>query len=252
VKRAVKFSSLIALLVLSMHCGPNARKSVHGAWGSSSPLALLELSRTGRVVLTHEDGTFTGKYRALRKQRIQVRSGLLGPSFIISRNISEDVLIIEEVLGGTATFRRLSKAEVAEQKNRLQAWEYQKDTLSHMSVLVSVWAQSAVDHKGYAVPGMGVDGTIDPEELAARLVPRYIRRFYYQDGWGNDYRFFASSDGRQHRMVSAGSDGKFEDASTEGFSGSTFPGATSCYESDIVYQNGAFVSHPEGPQDFCN
>lgn len=83
-------------------------------------------------------------------------------------------------------------------------------------------------------------------ELRGELDPRYVQGLHVTDPWGNDYRYYATEDGKHYRIVGAGSDAKFEktyekmkaDPPKQQLS----PDATY----DLVYQDGAFRVVPEG------
>ncbi len=85
-------------------------------------------------------------------------------------------------------------------------------------------------------------------ELKPILSPTYIKELPEKDGWGTPYRYSVSTDGQHYRLVSAGSDGQFEGGSDiiAIFDEKSRPPAhaSPSLESDIIYQDGAFVQIP--------
>jgi general secretion pathway protein G len=63
-----------------------------------------------------------------------------------------------------------------------------------------------------------------------------------KDGWGNNVRY--ASDGTTYWIVSAGRDGKFEEAEAWHYR----QGGTTNFDCDVVFSNGEFRQYPEGVQ----
>jgi len=90
-------------------------------------------------------------------------------------------------------------------------------------------------------------------ELKAILSPIYIKTLPEKDGWGTPYRYSVSSDGQHYRLVSAGADRQFEAGSDmiATFDEKNRPPAirSTSMDSDIIYQDGAFVQMPAASAD---
>ena len=83
--------------------------------------------------------------------------------------------------------------------------------------------------------------------LAEALSPTYIQlRTDNSDGWvpvdGWGYYYVYWSDGRNYLLVSPGRDGEYERDWSRGLEGGPFTG----FDADIVYEDGRFVTYPEG------
>lgn len=88
-------------------------------------------------------------------------------------------------------------------------------------------------------------------EIEKKLAPTYITQFPAKDGWEHPYRYacWSSTGGTdcdEYAIASAGKDGQFEHQDLKEYLNS--PGATTNFNSDIVYSNGKFVQYPEGMQ----
>ena len=104
----------------------------------------------------------------------------------------------------------------------------QKRTVADLSSIGAAMESSAVDFDAYPV----ADSTAD---LAAALVPTYIKALPVQDGWGHALR--VSSNGDSYGLASPGKDGTFE---------SCEPAETTRFDDDICFVDGQFVRYPEG------
>ena len=76
-------------------------------------------------------------------------------------------------------------------------------------------------------------------KLSNYVSPTYIRVVPLADGWNSWFLYSATSDGSAYAVASTGRDGKT--AAGPG-------GATTDFNSDIVYANGQFIQYPEGVQ----
>lgn len=104
----------------------------------------------------------------------------------------------------------------------------QKRTLADLRGIATAVESYAVDFDAYPV----ADSTAD---LAAALVPTYIKALPAQDGWGHTFR--VSSDGESYQLASPGKDGVFETCER---------GQTTRFDDDICFADGHFVRYPEG------
>lgn len=111
-----------------------------------------------------------------------------------------------------------------------------KQTALDMRSLASAWEARATDVNTYSLPEALGEWELDHATLTGMLAPTYIRMVPASDGWGNGLRFKATA--QTYRIISAASDGRFQDNPPEG--------ATPNFHYDIIYSNGKFVSYPEG------
>jgi len=84
------------------------------------------------------------------------------------------------------------------------------------------------------------------DALKPILSPTYIKTLPEKDGWGTPYRYSVSSDGAHYRLASAGADRQFEAGSDTIalFDEKSRPPEirSASADSDIIYQDGAFVA----------
>lgn len=83
-------------------------------------------------------------------------------------------------------------------------------------------------------------------ELKKFLEPDYAATVPVNDPWGNAYSYGVSQDDTEFILICDGSDGK---NTLERIP--EIPVTTSCFEDEIVFENGDFVQKPEGPQKKC-
>ncbi len=133
----------------------------------------------------------------------------------------------------------------------------QKRTMADIRTLATAWEARATDVNKYNAAG-GVSAItlcsniVDGTQLSGALAPTYIKLMPAKDGWGNPFRFqtdqaWANAAPAQMYLVwSAAKDGD----STGGSGWETAPvgGATTNFNNDIIYSNGAFIQYPEGVQ----
>lgn len=110
----------------------------------------------------------------------------------------------------------------------------QKRTMADMHSIAAAWEARADDVHSYAVAPRN-KRLVTASELARALEPKYIRNLPRVDGWGAEYQFTA--DAETYVIRSLGRDHKSDRADASG--------ATSSFDSDIIYSNGSFVQYPE-------
>jgi hypothetical protein len=109
----------------------------------------------------------------------------------------------------------------------------QKRTVADMRTIATAWEALATDRKSYLA---GRPGNVSYEELRQRLEPTYIKHLPALDGWGS--RFLLATNGQSYSIRSMGRDRVLDPHAA--------PGATTDFDCDIIYADGAFVSYPEG------
>jgi hypothetical protein len=116
----------------------------------------------------------------------------------------------------------------------------QKRTMADMRSVATVFEAYKIDND--ALPDSPTGGFVPVETILEAVQPIYIRRLPLVDGWGNPIWIW--TDGNSYRIVSAGRDGILQQdwATTEG------AGATTSFDSDIVFGDGEFRQWPEGDQ----
>ncbi|SRR6266498_322409 len=97
----------------------------------------------------------------------------------------------------------------------------------------------AVAAESYATDFNKYPKAKDMADLQALLSPTYIRDLPTIDAWGTPFRYFVSADQERYRLVSAGSDEKFDPSSL-------VLGKTPAKSDDIVFEDGTFLQAPEG------
>jgi type II secretory pathway pseudopilin PulG len=87
---------------------------------------------------------------------------------------------------------------------------------------------------------------VNVSELEQFLVPRYLPVLPEKDPWNGTYSYGVSPDNSEFVLICDGSDNKNEIQK--------IPEelvTTSCYEDEIIFENGDFVQKPEGQQKKC-
>lgn len=112
----------------------------------------------------------------------------------------------------------------------------QKRTMADMRSVGTAVEAYSVDFNSY--PNTGAMGTIDAT-VDTHIEPTYIKQAPRRDGWGHDLRY-ASTGGQFYTVQAACKDNSLE--------GSPSGGATTSFNSDIVFVNGSFTQFPEGRQ----
>lgn len=123
----------------------------------------------------------------------------------------------------------------------------QKRTMVDMRSLASAWEARNIEVNRYNAAAAGVPGCDKPvlmSDLSNALSPTYIKVTPRFDGWGYDFYAFTSDDwgsstnAQTYAIVSPGKDGSI--------AGTIVLGATTSFDCDIVYSNGAFIAYPDG------
>lgn len=92
----------------------------------------------------------------------------------------------------------------------------------------------------------GADQPVDPNVLATTLSPTYIKQMPTRDAWGDPFILFinqpwgAGTPASVYVIIAPGRDHHTASSETSG--------ATTSFDCDIVYSNGAFLVYPEGMQ----
>ena len=123
----------------------------------------------------------------------------------------------------------------------------QKRTMADMRTIATAWEARATDINRYNAAGVTVPtASVTIDNLTTFLSPTYVKTFPQRDGWGvnwglaADQAFGAGAHAQIYVIISYGKDGTAQ--------GSYSGGATTNFDCDIVYSNGAFVQYPEGVQ----
>lgn len=124
----------------------------------------------------------------------------------------------------------------------------QKRTMADIRGIALAWESRALDVKQYNAAGAGFTmpaAVLTAADMALLLSPTYIGKVPTADGWGNSLQFaldhpIGSGTAAEYALRSAGRDGAFQS--------SYATGATTNFDCDIVYANGAFIVYPEGLQ----
>jgi general secretion pathway protein G len=128
----------------------------------------------------------------------------------------------------------------------------QKRTMSDMRAIATSWEARATDYNKYNAAGYAALTPFALADVVIHLTPTYMRTMPTRDGWQNNFIFamdqaFADGGGtaaQRYQIISYGKNGTQETATAEG--------ATTNFDCDIVYENGAFVVFPEGVQATTN
>jgi hypothetical protein len=133
-------------------------------------------------------------------------------------------------LADPSSNRPASSADLLHQK--------QMKTMADIRSLATAVESYAVDHNEYP-PAEGLRGFLEPN---------YIKTTPALDGWGNQFRYYATADHTSYLIVSAGADGAFEMDTSEAAKAQPdrFAGETPDSAADIVYGNGKFLKWPKG------
>jgi hypothetical protein len=125
---------------------------------------------------------------------------------------------------------------IRRERERLSPWI---GTMNSMRKLASALERYSLENAEY--PQTGFAG------LKRLLVPKYLDALPEKDSWGNEFYYTASRYGRHYRIVSAGSDGVFEDGSQQiPEDGDHFEETTLTNDPkfDIIHANGSFMQLP--------
>jgi type II secretion system protein G len=126
----------------------------------------------------------------------------------------------------------------------------QKRTMADIRTIATAWEARATDVNKYNAAGFTMPGIAVPvSTLSANLSPTYVKQLPQKDGWNNAWTFatdkaFGNTVAAQvYAIASGGKDGSVVSAT-----GTVAAGATSDFNSDIVYSNGSFIAFPDGVQ----
>jgi type II secretory pathway pseudopilin PulG len=153
---------------------------------------------------------------------------------------------ITAVVIGTGILASIAVPNLLQAMNRSS----QKRTMADVRTIATAWEARATDFNRYSVgqepvPHEPTTATVDwpsyrpvkYEQLRAALSPTYIKTLPRVDGWGRPFEFVATT--RSYAVRSRGRDGR---ADTSQYASA----ATTSFDKDIVYSNGAFIWFPEG------
>ena len=116
-----------------------------------------------------------------------------------------------------------------------------KRTMADMRTIASALEARAMDANEYPFAA-------SVEAIAPKISPTYLKQVPLRDGWGNQWRYGAwKSDPKNpgcdyYVIISAGRDGRFEFVDPKSYTTK----ATTNFDCDLVFSNGAFVQYPEG------
>lgn len=126
----------------------------------------------------------------------------------------------------------------------------QKRTMTDMRAIATAWEARATDYNKYNAAGydpltaaIALTGNLG---IQNHLTPTYMRTMPVRDGWQNNFSFSsdfqinATTAAQKYQIVSYGKNGAADTASAF---------ATTNFDCDLVYENGAFVVFPEGIQN---
>lgn len=119
----------------------------------------------------------------------------------------------------------------------------QKRTMADIRSVAMAWEARESDMRGYNAAGFTLPPVdVTANEVDALLTPTYTKSVPHVDGWGRALKFnldqpVGPAAAMAYAVRSAGADGVFQSAYTQG--------ATSSFDCDIVYSNGAFICYPQ-------
>ncbi|MHB0968825.1 MAG: prepilin-type N-terminal cleavage/methylation domain-containing protein [Thermoanaerobaculia bacterium] len=126
----------------------------------------------------------------------------------------------------------------------------QKRTMTDMRAIATAWEARATDYNKYNAAGyqtlaseIALTGNLG---IQNHLTPTYMRTMPIRDGWQNNFHFYsdqqvnATTAAQRYQIVSYGKNGTADTGSAN---------ATTNFDCDLVYENGAFVVFPEGIQN---
>jgi general secretion pathway protein G len=122
----------------------------------------------------------------------------------------------------------------------------QKRTMADMRTIATAWEARATDVNRYNAAGATTFVTVVFDDLNTYLCPTYVKKLPQNDAWNTPYYYQASvswgvsTAAQEYQITSYGKDQIAQAAAT--------PGATTNFDCDIVYSNGAFLQYAEGVQ----
>jgi type II secretion system protein G len=125
----------------------------------------------------------------------------------------------------------------------------QKRTMADMRTVATAWEARNVETGRFNAAGTvaGISNIVNVDDLDTQLSPTYIKTMPHTDGWKHPFELYtdqpwgSSAPAPGYAIISPGRDGRF--SNTVGTSG-----ATTNFDCDIVYSNGAFLQYPQGLQ----
>ena len=129
------------------------------------------------------------------------------------------------------------------QLKAMSARSPQKHTMADLRTIATALEARATDMNEYPQ-------VRSVDELARLLEPTYVKNLPRTDAWRHEWRYEAwkadpaDKAAQVYAIGSAGRDWKWEKPSLRMYAG----GATTNFDCDIVYSNGAFICYPEGVQ----
>lgn len=127
----------------------------------------------------------------------------------------------------------------------------QKRAMGEVRTMATAVQSYMTDHN-QAAPDTGHNKTsyyttAEASALAKLLQPDYIKQVPSKDPWGHPYIYGVSPDDKEFIIICTGSDGVREIKQIpQQYT------TTHCFQSDIVWQNDAFVQVPGGKQKNCS
>jgi general secretion pathway protein G len=133
-----------------------------------------------------------------------------------------------------------------------------KRTMADMRTIGQAWEAYAIENNGYSAAGVAEEPGVDSsdeylpltyDELTNMLTPDYIKKLPQHDGWGNEFVFARTANGKGYMVVSTGADGEVSSGQSGlgdgvGGTGSGAPPPTGDFDTDIYFINGNFTSTP--------
>src|SRR4051794_507593 len=120
----------------------------------------------------------------------------------------------------------------------------QKRTMADIRTIATAWEARATDVNKYNAAGAlsWPSSGVTADDLKLYLAPTYVKSFPFRDGWGNDWQFGATqawgaaTAAQAYGIASKGKDGSLEQ--------SPAGSATTNFDCDLIYSNGAFLQYP--------
>jgi hypothetical protein len=253
---------LVLLGILAAASCFGGKKAVVGTWFHEDDGTVIELQKDGSIIVTGDDEPRIGNYSFMDDTRIRI--DFPGPNqtpVIAVVDERDDSLIVQaSVLNprrlygapnhdGAGTYRRAAKGKFAARQDLAGDIQKQKKAMKELRMIARAWEARAVDYNTYSTDEpLTSRGEVGYAALK-RILADYIKDLPEQDPWGGRYRFYGTEDGQEYRIVALGSDGQLDPETLPMNERSNTP--VRCFEDDIVYQNGAFVRSPKGPQTHC-
>jgi type II secretory pathway pseudopilin PulG len=150
------------------------------------------------------------------------------------------MIIVGVVAGGRVIVAFIGILAAIAIPNLLNAMQRarQKRTMADMRTVAVAAESFAVDNNVYP-------RAESMDELKPLLMPKYTTKLPVYDGWGNELRYRCKDEGcTGYAITSSGGDKMFEHVTAGEYPG----GATTSFDSDIIFSDGKFVQYPEGVQ----